>query len=41
MPVIGFWSGFVWLFGMTIVIAVLSEYVVVTIEVKKKKKPFS
>lgn len=32
-PVIGFWSGFVWLVGMTIVIAVLSEYVVGTIEV--------
>ncbi|KAA8517823.1 hypothetical protein F0562_015312 [Nyssa sinensis] len=31
-PVIGFWSGFVWLFGMTAVIALLSEYVVGTIE---------
>ncbi|CAI0424203.1 unnamed protein product [Linum tenue] len=31
-PVIGFWSGFVWLVGMTIVIALLSEYVVATIE---------
>ncbi|KAH7514622.1 hypothetical protein FEM48_Zijuj11G0108900 [Ziziphus jujuba var. spinosa] len=31
-PVIGFWSGFVWLAGMTIIIAVLSEYVVGTIE---------
>ena len=32
-PVIGFWSGFVWLVGMTILIALLSEYVVGTIEV--------
>lgn len=31
-PVIGFWSGFAWLAGMTIVIALLSEYVVGTIE---------
>lgn len=31
-PVIGFWSGFAWLIGMTVVIAVLSEYVVGTIE---------
>ncbi|KAL1819092.1 hypothetical protein ACET3Z_013961 [Daucus carota] len=31
-PVIGFWSGFIWLAGMTIVISVLSEYVVGTIE---------
>ncbi|WOH10972.1 hypothetical protein DCAR_0830449 [Daucus carota subsp. sativus] len=31
-PVIGFWSGFVWLVGMTILIALLSEYVVGTIE---------
>ncbi|KAL8093040.1 hypothetical protein AgCh_035066 [Apium graveolens] len=31
-PVIGFWSGFIWLAGMTVVIAVLSEYVVGTIE---------
>ncbi|KAK4802179.1 hypothetical protein SAY86_000382 [Trapa natans] len=31
--VIGFWSGFVWLVGMTLVIALLSEYVVDTIEV--------
>ncbi|KAL6146190.1 hypothetical protein ACLB2K_056873 [Fragaria x ananassa] len=30
--VIGFWSGFVWLVGMTGVIALLSEYVVGTIE---------
>lgn len=30
---IGFWSGFVWLVGMTLVIALLSEYVVNTIEV--------
>ncbi|CAN1771568.1 Vacuolar cation/proton exchanger 3 [Linum perenne] len=30
--VIGFWSGFAWLVGMTIVIALLSEYVVATIE---------
>lgn len=32
-PVIGFWSGFVWLAGMTLIIALLSEYVVGTIEV--------
>jgi len=32
-PVIGFWSGFAWLIGMTLVIALLSEYVVGTIEV--------
>ncbi|XP_059667983.1 vacuolar cation/proton exchanger 3 [Cornus florida] len=31
-PVIGFWSAFVWLVGMTAVIALLSEYVVGTIE---------
>ena len=31
--VIGFWSGFTWLVGMTVVIALLSEYVVETIEV--------
>ncbi|KAJ6871363.1 hypothetical protein NC652_036893 [Populus alba x Populus x berolinensis] len=31
-PVIGFWSGIVWLVGMTAVIALLSEYVVGTIE---------
>ncbi|KAG6681126.1 hypothetical protein I3842_13G076400 [Carya illinoinensis] len=30
--VIGFWSAFAWLVGMTIIIAVLSEYVVGTIE---------
>ncbi|XP_057484533.1 vacuolar cation/proton exchanger 3-like [Actinidia eriantha] len=30
--VIGFWSAFIWLVGMTIVIALLSEYVVGTIE---------
>ncbi|EXC23654.1 Vacuolar cation/proton exchanger 3 [Morus notabilis] len=30
--VIGFWSGFAWLVGMTLVIALLSEYVVETIE---------
>ncbi|KNA06094.1 hypothetical protein SOVF_184270 [Spinacia oleracea] len=32
VPVIGFWSGFAWLAGMTAVIALLSEYVVGTIE---------
>jgi Ca2+:H+ antiporter len=32
--VIGFWSAFSWLVGMTLVISVLSEYVVGTIEVK-------
>ncbi|CAL5351486.1 unnamed protein product [Camellia sinensis] len=31
-PVIGFWGGFAWLVGMTAVIALLSEYVVGTIE---------
>lgn len=31
--VIGFWSAFSWLVGMTLVISVLSEYVVGTIEV--------
>ncbi|XP_015580220.1 vacuolar cation/proton exchanger 3 isoform X2 [Ricinus communis] len=31
-PVIGFWSGIAWLVGMTAVIALLSEYVVGTIE---------
>ncbi|KAF5751381.1 vacuolar cation/proton exchanger 3-like [Tripterygium wilfordii] len=30
--VIGFWSAFIWLVGMTIMIAILSEYVVGTIE---------
>ncbi|XP_061344449.1 vacuolar cation/proton exchanger 3-like isoform X2 [Gastrolobium bilobum] len=30
--VIGFWSGFAWLVGMTVFIALLSEYVVDTIE---------
>ncbi|KAL5133382.1 Vacuolar cation/proton exchanger 3 [Glycine soja] len=30
--VIGFWSGFTWLVGMTMTIALLSEYVVQTIE---------
>ncbi|TKY63496.1 Vacuolar cation/proton exchanger 3 [Spatholobus suberectus] len=30
--VIGFWSGFAWLVGMTVIIAVLSEYVVQAIE---------
>lgn len=32
-PVIGFASALAWLVGMTIVIAILSEYVVGTIEV--------
>ncbi|KAL3536517.1 hypothetical protein ACH5RR_004978 [Cinchona calisaya] len=32
IPAIGFWSGFAWLAGMTAVIALLSEYVVGTIE---------
>ncbi|KAL0336765.1 UNVERIFIED_CONTAM: Vacuolar cation/proton exchanger 3 [Sesamum calycinum] len=31
-PVIGFWSGFIWLVLMTGVVALLSEYVVATIE---------
>lgn len=30
---IGFWSAFSWLAGMTVIIALLSEYVVGTIEV--------
>ena len=30
---VGFWSGFVWLFVVTIITAWLSEYVVGTIEV--------
>ncbi|KAE8697879.1 Vacuolar cation/proton exchanger 1 [Hibiscus syriacus] len=30
-PVIGFWSGFIWLVGMTAVISLLSDYVVQTI----------
>ena len=32
-PVIGLWSGILWLIGMTAVIALLSEYLVDTIEV--------
>ncbi|KAJ0089170.1 hypothetical protein Patl1_31728 [Pistacia atlantica] len=32
VPVIGFWSGFAWVVGMTSFIALLSEYVVGTIE---------
>jgi Ca2+:H+ antiporter len=32
-PVIGFWGGFAWLLGMTLIIALLSEYVVGTIQV--------
>lgn len=32
VPAIGFWSGFIWLVGMTAVVALLSEYVVATIE---------
>ncbi|KAL6534374.1 Vacuolar cation/proton exchanger 1 [Orobanche hederae] len=31
-PVIGFWSAFIWLFLMTGVVALLSEYIVATIE---------
>lgn len=31
-PVIGFWGGFIWLLLMTCVVALLSEYVVTTIE---------
>ncbi|XP_045807678.1 uncharacterized protein LOC123901877 isoform X2 [Trifolium pratense] len=37
--VIGFWSAFGWLDGMTVFIALLSEYVVDTIE--RFKKPIS
>ncbi|KAK9699119.1 hypothetical protein RND81_08G154000 [Saponaria officinalis] len=32
VPVIGFWSGFSWLAGMTVVIALLSEFIVGSIE---------
>lgn len=32
-PVLGFWSSFVWLALMTAIVALLSEYVVATIEV--------
>ena len=32
--VMGFWSAFSWLVGMTLIIALLSEYVVGTIEVQ-------
>lgn len=35
---IGFWSALSWLVGMTAVIALLSEYVVGTIEVHMLKK---
>ncbi|KAL8208788.1 hypothetical protein R6Q57_008200 [Mikania cordata] len=31
-PLIGFWSGLIWLIGMTIIISLLSEYLVDTIE---------
>ncbi|KAK1434615.1 hypothetical protein QVD17_00363 [Tagetes erecta] len=31
-PVIGFWSGMIWLIGMTAIISLLSEYLVDTIE---------
>ncbi|KAM7496451.1 hypothetical protein LguiA_020865 [Lonicera macranthoides] len=31
-PIIGFWSAFIWLVGMTLIIALLSEYIVGTIE---------
>lgn len=34
--VIGFWSAFIWLAGMTVVISLLSEYIVDTIEVSTK-----
>lgn len=36
-PVIGFWSGFIWLLLMTCIVALLSEYVVETIEVSSPK----
>jgi hypothetical protein len=35
--VIGFWSAFAWLAGMTVFIALLSEYVVDTIQVIQLK----
>lgn len=38
--VLGFWTGFIWLVVMTVVIAILSEYVVGTIEVKKRNSLF-
>lgn len=34
--VLGFWSAFAWLVGMTLIIALLSEYVVGTIEVSNQ-----
>lgn len=33
IPVIGFGSGIAWLVGITVVVAILSEYIVATIEV--------
>lgn len=36
--VIGFWSAFFWLIGMTMIIALLSEYIVGTIEVTTHHK---
>lgn len=36
-PVIGFWSGMIWLIGMTAIISLLSEYLVDTIEVTSFK----
>ena len=38
--VIGFWSAFSWLVGMTLIISLLSEYVVATIEVHTDKYSF-
>lgn len=38
-PVIGFWSSLIWLIIMTGIIALLSEYVVGTIEVIIKSYP--
>ncbi|KAG5515112.1 hypothetical protein RHGRI_036224 [Rhododendron griersonianum] len=38
--VIGFWSAFIWLAGMTVVISLLSEYIVDTIEVSLYIKTF-
>lgn len=38
--VIGFWSAFIWLAGMTVVISLLSEYIVDTIEVSIYIKTF-
>jgi hypothetical protein len=40
-PVLGFASGFFWLAGMTVLISILSEYVVGTIEVYTSHPQFA